>query len=433
MSRNRIGPEPRGTEARPVRRGAHRVPPTLALALLLASFLIVVGAAIGIWYAATSDMERTGASWRRELPPAATASLAIDPVLPAPPAVEPVEYVLVPEDEARRINGLVPLVTGPIPAAPPFRLPVGGLEREKAATCLAAAAYYEAGDDATGQAAVIQVVLNRVLHPAFPANVCGVVFQGAQRQTGCQFSFTCDGSMARRRPQLAAWKRARAAADFALGGGVFRGVGTATHYHTDWVVPKWGAELDKIAIVHTHLFFRFKGPWGSPQALRTAYAGPEPIDPRIAMLAGAGVESQPWGAGVTGAGATAGNGIGPLPAPVPALATADLGGNLVRLADLTTNLFLLQLDPAAYPGSYAVAAWKLCHDRSPCRVAGWRSAGDVPQRLPLTGDWRAKMTFWFEKDGVSGQRSQWDCRIIPRDNRQQCLPGTEARAPAATP
>ncbi|MGJ3626051.1 cell wall hydrolase [Sphingomonas sp. MMS24-JH45] len=84
----------------------------------------------------------------------------------------------------------------------------------------------------------MQVVLNRLRHPAFPKTVCGVVFQGAERSTGCQFTFTCDGALARQ-PSPLAWDRARKVAAAALAGAVYRPVGYATHYHTDWVVPYW--------------------------------------------------------------------------------------------------------------------------------------------------------------------------------------------------
>src|SRR3546814_13220413 len=87
--------------------------------------------------------------------------------------------------------------------------------------CLAAAVYYEAGSESVdGQRAVAQVVLNRVRHPAYPNSVCAVVFEGAQRATGCQFTFTCDGAM-RRTPSVAGWERARKVAEAAPAGKVY--------------------------------------------------------------------------------------------------------------------------------------------------------------------------------------------------------------------
>ena len=60
--------------------------------------------------------------------------------------------------------------------------------------CLAEAIYFESrGEPETGQAAVAQVVLNRVRSGIFPANVCGVVYQDRNRPFACQFSFACEG------------------------------------------------------------------------------------------------------------------------------------------------------------------------------------------------------------------------------------------------
>ena len=101
----------------------------------------------------------------------------------------------------------------------------------------------------------MQVVLNRLARAGYPKTVCGVVYQGAARTTGCQFSFACDGSQ-ERRPERAGWSTARTAARQALSGHVFRPVGAATHYHADWVVPYWIGSLDKIAQVRSHIFYR---------------------------------------------------------------------------------------------------------------------------------------------------------------------------------
>ena len=158
-------------------------------------------------------------------------------------------------DAARKINAAIPFADGPL--APAKRYVFRGTPAAKlqATECLATAALYEAGDDERGQKAVIQVILNRVRHPAYPKTICGVVYQGSKRPTGCQFSFTCDGSVQRRRVRDG-WVTARKAARLALDGYVFAAVGTATHYHTDWVVPYWSGSLDKLAQVHSHIFYR---------------------------------------------------------------------------------------------------------------------------------------------------------------------------------
>jgi spore germination cell wall hydrolase CwlJ-like protein len=158
-------------------------------------------------------------------------------------------------EQARAVNAGIPFVTASPRIAKPYRFVGTPAARTQAIQCLATAALYEAGSDARGQKAVIQVVLNRLRLPQYPKTVCGVVYQGAERATGCQFSFTCDGSLVRR-PEHAGWIAAREAARQALGGYVFAPVGTATHYHTDWIVPYWIGTLDKIARVNTHIFYR---------------------------------------------------------------------------------------------------------------------------------------------------------------------------------
>lgn len=131
--------------------------------------------------------------------------------------------------------------------------------------CLTEAVYYEArGESPRGQAAVAQVVMNRVKHPAFPKSVCAVVFQGVGRT--CQFSFACDGSMNRRRETMA-WNRARDIAVRALSGALRAEIGSATHFHTTAVSPAWAPQMLRVANVGAHVFYRF-----SPYRIRTAPA-----------------------------------------------------------------------------------------------------------------------------------------------------------------
>ncbi|MEH3099936.1 cell wall hydrolase [Sphingomonas adhaesiva] len=156
--------------------------------------------------------------------------------------------------QARASNAGVPIAAGARVSAAPFRFRGGPAERAQAVDCLATAALYEVGDDPRGQRAVIQVVLNRVGAPGFPRTICGVVYQGFERTTGCQFSFTCDGSI-RRRTRHVGWSAARRRARAALAGRVFAGVGRATHYHADWMVPYWRDTMTKVAKVDTHLFY----------------------------------------------------------------------------------------------------------------------------------------------------------------------------------
>jgi spore germination cell wall hydrolase CwlJ-like protein len=150
--------------------------------------------------------------------------------------------------------------------------------------CLTAAVYYEARSEGLeGQRAVAQVVLNRVRHPAFPKSVCGVVYQGSRRSTGCQFSFTCDGSLRGQR-EREAWARARRIAATALAGGVYGPVGLATHYHTLAIRPWWAAAMRPAVTVGSHIFYRWRGEWGDPKSFRRPYLGSEPVQ-RLAARA----------------------------------------------------------------------------------------------------------------------------------------------------
>jgi spore germination cell wall hydrolase CwlJ-like protein len=194
----------------------------------------------------------------------------------APPAPEPLQFRKIAPQQAVAINAAIPVAAGPNPAARAFLLNAGGDDRTRALECLTAAVYYESAIEPTeGQRAVAQVVLNRVRHPAYPKSVCGVVFQGHERSTGCQFTFTCDGALART-PHAGLWKKAREIAMAALGGYVHAPVGWATHYHTNWVVPYWSSSLTKVAVVGTHIFYRWAGSWGTGSAFRGRYAGAEP-------------------------------------------------------------------------------------------------------------------------------------------------------------
>ncbi len=163
----------------------------------------------------------------------------------------------------------VSLTDGNTPAQP-FRLG-GALEASRDLDCLTEAVYYEArGEGRDGMRAVAQVVLNRVRHPSYPKSVCGVVYQGSNRSSGCQFSFTCNREVLGRR-NAAAWDRARTIASSALSGQVFGTVGNATHFHTTAVNPNWRNSLVRVAQVGDHLFYRFSGRSGSRAAF--AYAG----------------------------------------------------------------------------------------------------------------------------------------------------------------
>ena len=178
-------------------------------------------------------------------------------------------------------------------AAQPFHLR-GALEEGRDLECLTQAIYYESrGEGAAGEAAVAQVILNRVRHPAFPKTICGVVFQGVAEGT-CQFSFACDGS-ADRRVDTAAWRQAERVASKALDGFVMARVGNATHFHVARLSPVWSAGLTKIAQIGAHIFYKFGGHKGAAASftetaelsadLPTALPAPTTNKPVYASLA----------------------------------------------------------------------------------------------------------------------------------------------------
>jgi hypothetical protein len=243
---------------------------------------LLAATAVGLWVPMPGPGGKTAAPR-----PQATA-----PVAPAPLELAQETFTLAPEevrpltpDEARRANAEILPATLPILPARPFLAPVADVESYgRALDCLTAAVYYEAGSEIPqGQAAVAQVVVNRMRHPAYPKTICGVVFQGSERTTGCQFTFTCDGSLART-PSVLGWARARAVAGAALNGGVVTGVGMATHYHADFVVPYWAPKLVKIGQIGAHIFYRWPGGWGLPNAFTGRYALIEPIQLKMAAL-----------------------------------------------------------------------------------------------------------------------------------------------------
>ncbi len=205
-----------------------------------------------------------------------------EPLPSSPSATELRE--IAPED-AVAMNASIPLSGLPLTAALPFAQgKADKISRARALECLASAIYYEAGQESdAGQRAVAQVILNRVRHPAYPSTVCGVVFEGSTRITGCQFTFTCDGSMLRQ-PMLSAWYRASRVAMAALAGTVYAPVGLATHYHANYVVPYWASSLGKTHVEGPHIFYRWAGGWGRPLAFQQRYAAREP-DPRVLRTA----------------------------------------------------------------------------------------------------------------------------------------------------
>lgn len=192
--------------------------------------------------------------------------------------VDDKSQIIVEGSEAEVRNAAIPVSGLPVERAGSFILPKSrGTVYGTALKCLAQAVYYEAArEPIEGRRAVAQVVLNRVRSPLYPDSVCGVVYEGSERRTGCQFSFTCDGSLLRT-PMPALWREAEEVARQALAGSVETSVGTATNYHADYVLPKWAFTLAKIEQIGRHIFYRLHGKWGQRAAFTSAYGGVEHV------------------------------------------------------------------------------------------------------------------------------------------------------------
>lgn len=416
--------------------------------LLIAAVLVLLASAILVGLLSYSRSTERPSPARVEIGPGSAVYkeyLALIRTQPLP-EVKPLDVVggMTP-DRARIINAATPFTTEPVIPARAYISMATGADFERANDCLAAALWYEAGTDWDGQRAVAQVVLNRLRHPAFPKTVCGVVFQGSERRTGCQFSFTCDGSM-RRRPPEAAWHRTQLAAKSALSGAVDGRVGLATHYHTDWVAPYWSKELDKVNAVRTHLFFRWKGNWGRPVAF---LARPSRAEPGIARMAAL----SPQHATVLGLTAEEAESAllsydVPLAAvgvdgPMAAAGAADpqslqnlpkLRSGQVQLVHPEGDAFVVRLNPGSKPGAHALDALALCGSQRFCKVMGWLDDSRLPRRFPIGSISSEKMAFVFSRQN-GYEAARWDCTQLQGrppgpDADDKCLDSTPPAAPS---
>jgi spore germination cell wall hydrolase CwlJ-like protein len=290
--------------ARPAAAGARRLLARGAAALFGAGSLAALAAAI------LTFTDEPSAAVTLSMPQARAAALVSATSGPAASQMEAVG------DQAKAINAALPFAGGPLHSARPFAASGTETDQRRALLCLTQAVYYEAGfEPLDGRRAVAQVVLNRLRHPAFPKSICGVVYQGSGSGV-CQFTFVCDGAIYRK-PASQAWSEAEAIARAALAGYVDGEVGEATHYHADYVAPRWAPLLAKVAQVGRHIFYRWPGAWGQPAAFTGRYIG-EPRDP-LALRAPMPAEAAP-GAAPEDAAAEAGP-------PVPR-ASNDVGGLL---------------------------------------------------------------------------------------------------------
>lgn len=388
----------------------------------IGTLLIAVFAALAIWRAGSpappADVER---------PVAASPSTGAPPPLDALPADADdaaVVWSRLGPEEARARNASVPLAAGGVGTARPFAFTGNGVDRERATGCLALAALAEAGQGSgeqgdADQRAVMQVVLNRVRHPAFANTVCGVVFEGSERATGCQFSFTCDGSLARTYPP-AAMQSARRRAVEALGGYVHAPVGNATHYHADYVWPWWSPRLDKVAVEGPHIFYRWRGFWGTPQALSARYRGSEP-DPLGLEATAEAVERPALPARSFAEDGAAMRTITAGAQDTPRVIERRENRPLPSSGDPRVHFVLVA--PSDEPAALIERARALCPGEGFCQVYGWIESETIPDALPLSDRARRNLRFSFlpARSG-NGEAIFFDCQLFPTPSQGRCMP-----------
>lgn len=300
--------------------------------------------------------------------------------------------------------------------ARPFEFSGPKTDRERAADCLAAAAWYEIGDDRIGQRAVIQTVINRVNHASFPKSICGVVFEGSQRETGCQFTFTCDGSLRVRKPSGAAWRRALAVANAALDGYVDGSIGSATHYHADYVTPWWSSELTRLNAVGPHIFYRWSGSRG---ALRS----PARLDAEMDYAALVQRSSRKRPKKEQGSVAQEAARLAAPAQTSQSLASAPVASAAAPARNTMNAAIILKVDSQQPSGRWAIAAMKACSGRSGCQVIAYDDAAAVSINRSRHHAQLDRPQFLFLRDEASGMDiALWDCESVARPSEVQCLP-----------
>ncbi|TPW25937.1 cell wall hydrolase [Pararhizobium mangrovi] len=141
-------------------------------------------------------------------------------------------------------------------------LPASAFEKSEQ-RCLASAVYFESrGEPVKGQAAVAQVVLNRVRNPSYPSTICDVVYQHESWRNRCQFSFACDG----KREDIHSpshWRIAKKVAMAVTAGKIWlKAVGSSTHYHATYVHPRWASAMRRVDKIGAHIFYETQnGGW----------------------------------------------------------------------------------------------------------------------------------------------------------------------------
>lgn len=209
----------------------------------------------------TGAVRDGGRSGRNGGTPQVGRAVALSSTTPAPADATPLEIAGAPVSIPQIATAIRPGLSGPRldGERPRYADLVSPDHLEREQRCLAEAVYFEArSEPEDGQAAVAQVVLNRVRSGLYPSTVCGVVYQNRHRRNACQFSFACEGK-ALRLTDTESWDTARRVAHDVLQGKTYLAdVGGATHYHANYVRPYWARRLKKMDVIGRHIFYKLK-------------------------------------------------------------------------------------------------------------------------------------------------------------------------------
>jgi hypothetical protein len=187
--------------------------------------------------------------------PAIRRAITLGSATPAPADSAPVEVVALPGVPGAPGMGGIPATR----TRPNYAALIDQDEPARENRCLAEAIYFEArGESGEGQAAVAQVVLNRVSSGLYPATICGVVYQNRRHYNACQFSFACKGKSPRI-DEPDAWRQAvRVAGEVTNGQTYVSDIGGSTHFHANYVRPRWARRLEKMDVIGHHIFYKLR-------------------------------------------------------------------------------------------------------------------------------------------------------------------------------
>ena len=219
--------------------------------------------AISVQSPAAAAAGSTGAS-ASPTTPGVRRAIALSSTTPAPVEATPIEIAAAPVSlQSPRLDRNGGFGEALAPKAddnrPRYTDLIDPENMNKEQRCLAEAVYFEARSESPeGQAAVAQVVLNRVKSGLYPTSICGVVYQNRHRHLACQFTFACEGK-ALRIGESESWEQAKRVASAVLEGKTYLAdVGSATHYHANYVRPYWARRLKKMDVIGRHIFYKLR-------------------------------------------------------------------------------------------------------------------------------------------------------------------------------